>query len=79
MLGKPIIQFDRGDFLNYDPLFDFGEFKWLVSKERPLLNVIHEIQNLSDTRYVELQKRGRLYVEDYFHPVTTDRLSLFFP
>ena len=79
MLGKPIIQFDRGDFLNYDPLFDFIEFKWQVSKESPLNNALNEIQNLPDTRYVELQKRGRKYVEDYFYPVTKDRLSLFLP
>jgi len=79
MLGKPIIQFDRGDFLNYDPLFDLGEFKWQVSKEKPLQNALHEIRNLSDTRYAELQKLGRLYVENYFYPVTKDRLSLFFP
>ena len=79
MLGKPIIQFDRGDFLNYDPLFDFIEFKWQVSKESPLNNALNEIQNLPDTCFEKYQKRGRKYVEDYFYPVTKDRLSLFLP
>lgn len=79
MLGKPIIQFDRGDFLNYDPLFEFKDFKWHVSKERALQNALNEIQNLSDISFIEYQKRGRLYVEDYFFPVTKDRLSFFLP
>jgi hypothetical protein len=79
MLGRPIIQFDRGDLLNYDPLFDFRDFKWQVSKGRPLKNVINEIQNLSDSLFAKHQKRGRQYVEEYFYPVNKDRMNLFLP
>ncbi|SVD29177.1 uncharacterized protein METZ01_LOCUS382031, partial [marine metagenome] len=33
MVGKPIIHFDRGDLLNYDPLFEFADFKWQVKRK----------------------------------------------
>ena len=40
MVGKPIIQFDRGDLLNYDPLFEFVDFKWQVQRKDSLKKII---------------------------------------
>ncbi len=79
MVGKPIIQFDRGDFLNYDPLFEFNDFKWQVCKGISIKDALQEIQEMPDIQYQELQKQGKQYTEDYFYKVTPERLSLFLP
>ena len=79
MVGKPIIQFDRGDFLNYDPLFEFNDFKWQVCKGISIKDALQEIQEMPDFQYQELQKQGKQYTEDYFYKVTPERLSLFLP
>jgi len=79
MVGKPIIQFDRGDFLNYDPLFAFDDFKWKVRNGTSLQNALREIFEMPDEHYADRQQRGRRYIEDYLHPVTPDNLSLFLP
>ncbi len=79
MVGKPIIQFDRGDFLNYDPLFEFKDFKWPVCEGVSLRDAIQEIRDMPEAQYAELQVKGRKYVEDYFYPVTSEYLSLFLP
>lgn len=79
MVGKPIIQFDRGDILNYDPLFEFKKFKWQVWNGLSLKDTIQEIQEIPDFQYRELQKQGRQYIEEYLYPVTPERLSLFLP
>ena len=79
MVGKPIIQFDRGDFLNYDPLFDFNDFKWQVRNGASLQNALREILDMPDEHYADRQQRGRSYIENYLNPVTPERLSLFLP
>ena len=79
MVGKPIIQFDRGDCLNYDPLFEFIDFKWQVKLGYSLLIAIQKILNLSDIQYGEGQRLGRMYAEQYFYPVTKDNLAAFLP
>jgi len=76
-VGKPIIHFDRGDVLNYDPLFEFTDFKWQVEQKDPLQTVIEEIQALSEAQYCEHQQKGRAYIEQYFHPVTKNNLEKF--
>jgi hypothetical protein len=78
-IGKPIIQFDRGDFLNYDPLFEFLDFKWQVKLGYSLQVTIQKILNLSDIQYGEGQRLGRMYAEQYFYPVTKDNLAAFLP
>ena len=77
MSGKPIIQFDRGDLLNYDPLFEFTDFKWQVQRKDPLQKIIEKIQALPETLYCEHQQQGRKYMEQYFFPVTDGNMSKF--
>ena len=79
MVGKPIIQFDRGDFLSYDPLFEFNDFKWQVCKGISIKDALQEIQEMPDTQYKELQIQGKQYTKDYFYPVTPDNLLSFLP
>ena len=79
MMGKPIIQFDRGDFLNYDPLFEFQDFKWQVKNDYSLEPILKEIQTIPELQYKKLQKKGQEYVKSYFYSVNPERLSLFLP
>ena len=77
MAGKPIINFDRGDMLNYDPLFEFSDFKWQVQQKDSLHTIIQDIQAMPANMYYEHQQQGRKYVEQYFFPVTDDNMSKF--
>ena len=77
MVGKPIIHFDRGDLLNYDPLFDFSDFKWQVQGNDSLKKIIQDIQAMPDNMYYEHQQQGRKYIKEYFHPVTKENLEKF--
>jgi len=77
MVGKPVIQFDRGDLLNYDPLFEFTDFKWQVQRKDSLQKIIQKIQALPETQYCKHQQQGRKYMEQYFFPVTDRNMSKF--
>ncbi|MDC0188250.1 hypothetical protein OAJ61_00450 [bacterium] len=79
MMGKPIIQFDRGDFLSYDPLFEFNNFKWQVCKGSSIKNALQEIKEMPESKFQKLQIKGRQYIKDYFYPVTPDNLLSFLP
>ena len=46
MMEKPLIHFDRGNFLSYDPLFEFDDFKWTVRKSQELSPVLAERERL---------------------------------
>lgn len=78
-LGKPVIHFDRGDPISYDPLFDLDNFKWKVSVGLELKMVVGEICLLSDNEYESLQKKAHSYLMDYFHLSDKMKLSNFLP
>ena len=79
MMGKPLIHFDRGDFLSYDPLFEFDDFKWRVRKNQDLKSVLEEIRRLPEERNAILRERGRNYIRSYFHEVDDNSMSKFLP
>jgi hypothetical protein len=78
MVGKPIIHFDREDLLNYDPLFEFTDFKWQVQQNDSLQTIIQDIQAMPETLYHKNQQQGRKYIKEYFYPVTKENLENFF-
>lgn len=79
MIGTPLIHFDKGEMLSYDPLFQFTDFKWVVSSALPLASVVDDIESLSDHEYDQLAAAGREYVEAYFHPVNEQNMASFLP
>jgi surface carbohydrate biosynthesis protein (TIGR04326 family) len=79
MLGKPVIHFDRGDLLSYDPLFELEDFKWRVTDGEDLNNILYAIRELPDHEYSNLQETAREYVTNYFRPVDNDNLAKFLP
>ena len=79
MMGKPLVHFDRGDFLSYDPLFEFNDFKWTVGKNQDLHSVLEGIRNLTEDRRAVLKERGRNYIRSYFYKVDDKSMSKFLP
>lgn len=77
MMGKPIIHFDSGDILSYDPLFECHHLKWVVNKKTTLLKVIEEIYEMSDEEFCLQIRQAREYLDDYFYRITDERLSEF--
>lgn len=76
-MGKPIIHFDSGDILSYDPLFECHHLKWVVSKHTNLLKVIEEIYEMSDEEFCLQLGQAKEYLDDYFYRITDERLSEF--
>lgn len=76
-VGKPVIHFDNGSILSYDPLFECDYLKWRVSEENNLLSVIEEINALSEERFSFLQNKAKDYMSRYFYPVTEKALKEF--
>jgi hypothetical protein len=79
MLGRPVIHFDRGDLLSYDPLFELDAFKWRVSDGTDLTSILGAIRDLPDEEYCMLQGRARRYVMDYFRQADDYSMSQFLP
>jgi hypothetical protein len=79
MLGRPVIHFDRGDSLSYDPLFELEDFKWRVSDGTDLTSIVSVIRDLPDEEYCTLQGRARRYVMDYFRQADDHAMSQFLP
>jgi hypothetical protein len=78
MIGVPLIWFDRGDVLSYDPLFEFTDFKWTVQFQSPIDSVLDEINNLTDKEYNSGMLKGREYVSQYFTKCNKANISHFF-
>jgi hypothetical protein len=79
MLGRPVIHFDRGDLLSYDPLFELDAFKWRVSDVTDLTSIVGVIRDLPDEEYCTLQGRARRYAMNYFWPADDHAMSQFLP
>ena len=77
MMGRPIIWFDRGDVLSFDPLFDFSEFKWVVNSETSIIKTLKEINNLEDKVYESKANKGIKYVSQYLEKCTSEKVKLF--
>lgn len=77
MLGTPVIHFDRGDVLSYDPLFECRALKWVVHPDDRLIDTIRGIEALDGEEFERRRREARAYVQTYFHEVTEDRLGVF--
>lgn len=78
-LGRPVIHFDRGDILSYDPLFQLDVFKWTVRVGAMLGPVVAAIGSMGDDAFEEQKRRAMNYVTRYFHPIDETGLSAFLP
>ena len=76
-MGKPLIHFDMGTCLNYDPLFECHDLKWITSEKNSLVKIIDEIYSLDDVTFNRHQETARTYLKQYIHPITEDNLRKF--
>ncbi|MCX6582731.1 MAG: hypothetical protein NT166_21355 [Candidatus Aminicenantes bacterium] len=75
--GLPVINVEFDDFITVDPLFDFHDFKWTVSKPEELAGAIDTIYALRDEEYYERQQKGFEFVKNYFYPVNDENMRKF--
>ncbi len=75
--GIPAIYLDQGDFLESDPMFGWDEFKWRVARPPELIDTIKDIEAIPETRFSELQRKGKEYVASYLSPVTDGAIGTF--
>jgi len=76
-MGKPVIHYDMGTVLSYDPLFECRSLKWTVTRETSLHETIQAIYNLSDEEFYRQQEEAKRYLGSYFYPVTEDNMQKF--
>lgn len=73
--GIPLIHFDTGYPINYDPLFRCPALKWVVKPEDSLEHVIESIYKLTTSQYRDESVLGINYVSQYFRPVVEGSLD----
>jgi hypothetical protein len=75
--GLPVINVEFDDFITVDPLFEFHDFKWTVSKPEELAGAIDAIYAMSDEEYYRRQQKGFEFVKNYFYPVNDENMRKF--
>ena len=76
-MGIPVIHFDDGSFLSEDPLFLSNSLKWIVTKNDKLTNVIESICDLDNSSKIKQMEKVRVFISNYFHPITEKNLQKF--
>jgi len=75
--GRPIVHFNMGSLLSFDPLFGCDDLKWVVNEKDSLIVKIEEINSLGDKDFVLKRDKAKAYLQKYFFLVTEDNLSKF--
>ncbi|NTV29682.1 MAG: hypothetical protein HGA80_06350, partial [Candidatus Omnitrophica bacterium] len=78
MVGKPVVHFHGGVLLSLDPLFACPHHKWVVTRDKSLIDVFRQIDDLSDTAFRNGQDQARAYIRRYFEPVRDEVVERFF-
>ncbi|MDP2652761.1 MAG: hypothetical protein Q8Q08_01895 [Candidatus Omnitrophota bacterium] len=75
--GKPVVHFNLQSVLSYDPLFECGAFKWVVTRNDSLPAALSAIHALDEPSFAAQRDSAKQYLQSYFHPVTPDSLRKF--
>jgi len=76
-MGKPVIHFDLGSALSFDPLFECQSLHWTANRSANLEEIIEQIYSLSNEEFIRQQKEARSYLQGYFYPVEEKSLIKF--
>jgi hypothetical protein len=76
-LGIPLIHYSTQSVLSPDPLFRCNHLKWIVTENDSLIEVIDNIDSLSDEEYERQADMAKKYSKNYFYPVTDENMSRF--
>jgi hypothetical protein len=75
--GLPVIHFDAGGLLSYDPLFRCPHLKWTFRAKGSLSKALDEIDSLTPQKLAKEREMAHGYLRDYFAPVTPEGLDRF--
>jgi len=76
-IGRPVVHYSTGSILNYDPLFESSDLKWVVSENVKLAPVLEEINGLDEEGFTSGWKKAKVYLDSYFYPVTEENMKEF--
>ena len=77
--GVPVVHYDRGDFLSYDPLFDLTALKWDASRGIDLVTILGQVDSLPPDERRNREALARQYVDRYFCAGDDEALAGFLP
>ncbi len=76
-VGKPLINFDMGHMLSYDPLFQCPDLKWTVTERDDFVQVLQTIDQLPAIEFERRRANAKAYLGRYFLPVTDAAMAQF--
>lgn len=76
-IGRPVVHYSTGSILDYDPLFESSVFKWVVDESVGLPAILEKISNLNDEEFISDWEKAKIYLNNYFLPVTEENLTEF--
>lgn len=76
-MGRPVIHFDNGSLLSFDPLFRCPHLKWLVKPDQSLNDTLAAIDATSDADFIRARALALEYLKEYFAPVSAQCLEKF--
>lgn len=75
-LGKAVINYNFALF-NYDPLFQFKDFKWTITKPNELIDIFKEYLKLTPQEIIQRKLSAKNFVNNYFSPCTKENIERF--
>ena len=75
--GLPVVHFDEGNYLSYDPLFELTQFKWIINNIYDLEIIIKKINELNNSEFENIRKNAQYYVDKYLHSITQKDINKF--
>jgi hypothetical protein len=80
-IGKPVISYNMGDVLSFDPLslFNFQGLRWSLSGDTPIYSIISEILSLNDEEFLNRAHVGIQDIREYFNKETVESMKPFLP
>ena len=75
--GIPVICFQSHPVISFDPLFELHDFKWNVDESVKLEPLLNQIIEKDDKSFFEASQKAKLYIKEYFHECTNEKMSMF--
>lgn len=76
-MGRPVIHYDNGALLSYDPLFDCPYLKWCVNERSSLVSVLSEIDAMDDQEFQNQGQNAKEYLRKYFYSINEENMKNF--
>ncbi|MBF0594893.1 MAG: hypothetical protein HQL22_07985 [Candidatus Omnitrophica bacterium] len=77
VLGRPVIHFDNGSWLSFDPLFNCRHLKWDIKPQEDLKPLLDKVFSISDNDFALAFSAARGYLKEYFYPVSDQAMVEF--